>query len=98
MLSVGAETYLEGTLDHSPEPSMIAHLVEYAVARKCGEGWIVLRDGSPVALRRAFANAVDFATHLAEREACVYGGATRVVMGESASHRSSNDDAWRRAA
>jgi hypothetical protein len=58
---------------------MAASLVEYVVARHC-EGWNVLRDGTPIGRRGVLVRALDFATHLAEREATRGGRATRVLM------------------
>jgi len=59
---------------------MLAQLVEYAVVRKHGNAWTVLRGGEPIGCRHALDRAVDFATLLAEREALTGRRATRVVM------------------
>lgn len=65
---------------------MTASLVEYVVARQC-EGWNVLRNGAPIGRRGVLVRALDFATHLAEREATLGGRFTRVLMAREDTHR-----------
>jgi hypothetical protein len=76
---------------------MVASLVEYVVARQC-EGWNVLRDGAPIGRRSVLVRAVDFATHLAEREAILGGRATRVLMAREDTDRLPGCQPLRRAA
>lgn len=64
---------------------MVASLVEYVVAPQ-RDGWNVLRNGSPIGRRGVLLRAVDFATHLAEREALLGGRATRVLMAREDTH------------
>jgi hypothetical protein len=59
---------------------MATHTVEYVVARWHDEAWRVLRNGEPVGRRRMLFDALDFATHLAEREATRGTQNTRVLM------------------
>ena len=77
---------------------MVAPIVEYVIARKAGEGWSVLRDGAPIGRRCQLVGALDFATHLAEREATHGGRHTRVVMERNDMHRLSRFHPWRLAA
>lgn len=77
---------------------MGAFLVEYVVARQCGEGWSVLRNGAPIARRGMLVRALDFATHLAEREAILGGRHTRVLMAREDTDRLPGCQLWRRAA
>lgn len=53
---------------------------DYRVASHPGGGWLVLRDGDPVARRRDVCDAVGLAMHFAERESMARGGAARVSM------------------
>lgn len=53
--------------------------VEYVLARQHGV-WSVLRDGRPTGCRSLLLDAVEFATHLAEREASRNPRGTRVVV------------------
>ncbi len=77
---------------------MVAAVVEYAVARKQGEGWNVLRNGAPIGRRYVLVSALELATHLAEREASRSGQGTRVVMDRQDTHRLPGFRPWRRAA
>jgi lysozyme family protein len=77
---------------------MIAQLVEYAVVRKHGNAWTVLRGGEPIGCRHALDRAVDFATLLAEREALAQRRATRVVVDRVDAALISSVHAWRCAA
>lgn len=77
---------------------MAASLVEYVVARHYGEGWSVLRNGAPIGRRGMLARALDFATHLAEREAIFGGRHTRVLMAREDADRLPGCQPWRRAA
>ena len=74
---------------------MDAPIIEYLVARQQGEGWRVLRDGSPVGRRCVLVNALELATLLAEREATRGGGATRVLMASQDPHRLPGYHPWR---
>jgi hypothetical protein len=74
---------------------MDAPIIEYVVARQQGEGWRVLRDGSPVGRRCVLVNALELATLLAEREATRGGGATRVLMARQDTHRLPGYHPWR---
>lgn len=76
---------------------MDASIIEYVVARQQGEGWRVLRDGSPVGRRGVLVNALELATLLAEREAIHGGGATRVLMARQDTHRLPGYHPWRSA-
>ncbi|WP_130619841.1 hypothetical protein [Dyella amyloliquefaciens] len=58
---------------------MSVYPVEYVLARQHGM-WTVLRDGRPTGRRSLLFDAVEFATHLAEREASRTRRGTRVVM------------------
>ena len=58
---------------------MSVHPVEYVLSRQHGV-WTVLRDGTPTGYRSLLLDAVEFATHLAEREASRSPRGTRVVM------------------
>lgn len=57
--------------------------IEYILARQQG-AWAVLREGVPTASRSAFLDAVELATHLAEREASQGSRDARVVMDRQA--------------
>ena len=74
---------------------MHASIIEYVVARQQGEGWRVLRDGSPVGRRGVLVNALELATLLAEREATHGGGATRVLMAQQDTYRLPGYHPWR---
>lgn len=73
---------------------MDAPIIKYVVSRQQGEGWRVLRDGSPVGRRCVLVNALELATLLAEREA-IRGGATRVLMARQDTHRLPGYHPWR---
>jgi len=77
---------------------MVVGLVEYMVERQRGCGWMVSRNGAPVGRRCALVNAVDFATHLAEREAVMEGTPTRVILSPQDAFLLPAYHPWRRAA
>jgi len=76
---------------------MHATLVDYVIACQPGDGWRVLRNGSPIGRRGALIRALDFATHLAEREA-LRGRHTRVLMAREDTGRLPGCAVWQHAA
>nr|WP_199045083.1 hypothetical protein [Dyella sp. ASV24] len=77
---------------------MVSPVVEYVVTRKRGEGWSVVRNGAPIGRRYVLVSALEFATHLAEREALRSGQDTRVVMDREDTHCLPRYRPWRQAA
>ncbi|AIF46776.1 hypothetical protein [Dyella japonica] len=77
---------------------MLTHAIEYLVVRQHGGGWAVLRGHAPIGRRYALADALDFATQLAECEAAQGRHATRVLMDQRDLGELPGGGQWRRAA
>ena len=59
---------------------MPSQTLEYRIARLPGCGWLVLRNGDPLARRRDVFDAVELATLMAERESTLSRRRARVSM------------------